>query len=872
MSGTTRIGLPTPKSNLEEGLRKGHVLRREGRHDQAIALLKDLLKHYPNSGKVQYALSLSFRFLGDYKSSIECCNNALSRQPNNLIILKARIDTAAALHRSDDLYSFLLDACQRHPKHTPFTIRRASELRKRGQVEESLALLRSLQVLHPSNGDIIFELASTLSAMGGYEEAVATIRSTSQVRDARIALLYINSLMRLHQYAEALSHANEFLANGVHNTSIELRQGQLLRELGRHDDSISKLSRLAQRHPNNTHILFHLSHSYRAARDNAACLALLDRILQADPFHQSALSSRAEVLHLMGNDNELLRFMRYCALQLNTVRTHTERITYANLVCRNIFRISDQEAAAILHSISDVLASVASGLDAHSLWLAYHKADILGLGGKYACFVKALFHGKAIHLQTARLILRSCYSAGLSNWRAVGNYLAHHVPPEQKNLLLMEQEALNGYPRHALTLRKSRPTKIDAAYVLQISALLRQMGRVRLAARYMALAYRHFGENVAVLKEYIACLAGSGKGLRAQEVLIGAESSRPLPSAAWTNVLASGWAEVDQPDRGWHMLQEAGIEPPTYRDWHIITALTIAPKNQVRQLAHHLSDKIGKSTSHLAPTVQGAILTETLRYHDANLNDHHLTITAIKIISRWMEQQPPIGIDGPPSPEIPRTIVQFWSQGSPPTQVMEAIESWRLSPDLHHTLFDRRRARTFLRNHLGDDWARAFNHTGSPTAESDFFRLCYIGVNGGIYADCDDWLIGDALKLIGPHTCLTAFREPTGAIGNNIIIAPPQHPAIIWAALSAKRALERGDGESVWSKLGPGLLTRAIAWFVSHSKTPLSSTLRLLPRWQLGCNVQFHSPLSYKSGQSYWNNHGTAGSLHQISELQNPLD
>ncbi|MFC6712237.1 hypothetical protein [Paracoccus cavernae] len=111
-----------------------------------------------------------------------------------------------------------------------------------------------------------------------------------------------------------------------------------------------------------------------------------------------------------------------------------------------------------------------------------------------------------------------------------------------------------------------------------------------------------------------------------------------------------------------------------------------------------------------------------------------------------------------------------------------------------------------------------------------------------------------------------------GAVGNNLIVAPPRHPAILWAAICAKRALEERHNETIWGKTGPGLLTRAVAWHIQKAAASGNApSLRILPRWQLGRIVQFHSPLSYKSSKSYWNRQDVAGALNGLAAHLPPV-
>lgn len=203
---------------------------------------------------------------------------------------------------------------------------------------------------------------------------------------------------------------------------------------------------------------------------------------------------------------------------------------------------------------------------------------------------------------------------------------------------------------------------------------------------------------------------------------------------------------------------------------------------------------------------------------------------------------------------------------------MAAVESWQRAAGFQHQLFDRTTARTFLRDRLGLDWLRAFGRAASPTEECDFFRLCHLAVEGGIYADCDDWLLADADAILGDAPVMTLYREPSGALGNNIIAAPPRHPAILWAAVAARRALLERHNENIWAKTGPGLLTRAAAWHVAKSEASGEQpALRILPRWMLGGVVQYHSPMGYKFGSGYWNRAGTAGRLRHLAVWKRAL-
>src|SRR5690349_6206032 len=89
----------------------------------------------------------------------------------------------------------------------------------------------------------------------------------------------------------------------------------------------------------------------------------------------------------------------------------------------------------------------------------------------------------------------------------------------------------------------------------------------------------------------------------------------------------------------------------------------------------------------------------------------------------------------------PRTIVQYWHNlPELPSDVAECIASWTrwTASGFTHRLFDERSAKAFIRNSLDARHGRAFEHCYHPAMQADYFRLCYLLVEGGLYVDADD--------------------------------------------------------------------------------------------------------------------------------------
>src|SRR6266704_6479207 len=93
----------------------------------------------------------------------------------------------------------------------------------------------------------------------------------------------------------------------------------------------------------------------------------------------------------------------------------------------------------------------------------------------------------------------------------------------------------------------------------------------------------------------------------------------------------------------------------------------------------------------------------------------------------------------------PRTIVQFWHDlGHLPPDVEECVGSWTVweTRGFEHRLFDERTAGAFISASLSARHARAFERCYHPAMQADYFRLCYVLVEGGFYVDADDVCVG----------------------------------------------------------------------------------------------------------------------------------
>lgn len=227
---------------------------------------------------------------------------------------------------------------------------------------------------------------------------------------------------------------------------------------------------------------------------------------------------------------------------------------------------------------------------------------------------------------------------------------------------------------------------------------------------------------------------------------------------------------------------------------------------------------------------------------------------------------------------VPKTIVQFWHDlGQLPEDVRECISSWSRwkTSGFAHRVFDTADAAKFISRSLGPDHARAFTRCYHPAMQADYFRLCYLLVEGGLYVDADDVCIvtdiaslfeGRRLKvqplcyditsdsMVTPTDFLQPGANDEGWIfyfNNNPLIACQGDPVV-------KRALERAtqllnsaaDGEfpEIQSTTGPGNLSRIV--FELGTAFAIDDRVLILNDWDSIAVSRW--PLSYRRDERNW--------------------
>lgn len=227
----------------------------------------------------------------------------------------------------------------------------------------------------------------------------------------------------------------------------------------------------------------------------------------------------------------------------------------------------------------------------------------------------------------------------------------------------------------------------------------------------------------------------------------------------------------------------------------------------------------------------------------------------------------------------PRTIVQFWhNQRELPKDVEECIASWArwTTSGFRHCLFDERSAKAFIGGSLGARHEYAFERCYHPAMQADYFRLCYLFVEGGFYVDADDvcigteieWLFSDGRLKVQPlcfDISSEAMVSPSSFlqddvfnpnwifyINNNPLIASRENPIIECALRRATELLELYSDEAlpeIQETTGPGNLSKSIFDYGATSGGGVND-LMIMRDWDLFAISRW--PLSHRGDSRNW--------------------
>jgi len=239
--------------------------------------------------------------------------------------------------------------------------------------------------------------------------------------------------------------------------------------------------------------------------------------------------------------------------------------------------------------------------------------------------------------------------------------------------------------------------------------------------------------------------------------------------------------------------------------------------------------------------------------------------------------------DSPPAGrrELPRIVMQYWhDRDDVPDDVRACLKSWHRLEEhgfLLHEFCDES-ALSYISMNYGARECAAFVRCRHPAMRCDYFRLCFILKEGGLYVDADDALVSDdwsvlwgderlkvqplcydipSASMVGASSIWTRELMVEGRIfyvNNNPLIGPSGHPLVRSALQRATEMLLGGAAHhEIQSTTGPGNFTAVLA---AHARDLIRAgrplDFEIMRNWESVAQTRWE--LSYRDDARNWRN------------------
>lgn len=223
------------------------------------------------------------------------------------------------------------------------------------------------------------------------------------------------------------------------------------------------------------------------------------------------------------------------------------------------------------------------------------------------------------------------------------------------------------------------------------------------------------------------------------------------------------------------------------------------------------------------------------------------------------------------------TMIQYWSQGAPPSDVQIVCDNWKSLFGREKLgeieVYDRASAEAWIRENA-PEFAAQFAQSFHYAMESDIFRVAYASKRPCIYMDIDSWPLEHTASIlrfaVESNSTMLYVRSSRAGIVNGFFVSTPESPftrELVKQCLAIDLAPLPKTYQTLESSFGPSRYTRVLLDLLSSSSESSAASAQEVP----GCSflslghsriylaheaavagVRPPFPLGYKATDDYW--------------------
>lgn len=796
----------------------GYLLRDAREREGAIAAFRSAAEIDPANMQVRLEIAYLLRDMGRPEAEA-AFRDVLAADPRYLPGLLGLAQAQKARGDRDAALATFEAALAAHPGHAGARVQYAYLLRDVGEVERAEAAFQAILEDEPRHAGALIGLGYLYMDMYALEKAESAFRRALAAdhddEHVRIALGHL--ARRRGDRASALLSFEAAIAVNPSSLEAKLERAVEFRDLGLFAQTRLAIERILEENPAHLQSWLQLGQLHRRVGDRQAALRAFKHAHDIEPGNIQTLLDEAVEQRALGKPHEATRLVEQA---LKRDENHLGAL------------LQHAEHAMLTEDYENAVAIAQHAISHHprKFWPYMHAARALAETGDQDAANDVLSRAEAMcgpqpEIAATRVQLRR----QIRDLPAAKKILGDTNLTDQSSFFLWSERAMVAIGladyEAAGKLMENPP-----------STSTKDLGRVFLFKAQLAEAQRRYEDAIAAYREAVRLDPtdswSHAEIARACMILLNLDEAQKhlkqsIDLNASTNIMRGQSLNVSQHHLG-QILDEFLLDRDLVTEMKAAQAKFPAERVEaLRQLVNRNPESTGPALLFVIALRQAGLLSERA--------------------------------GTPNGPTIPRRVVQFWDSPEPPPDISTLMKTWQsCNPAYEYLLFNDLTAKTFIQKSCSRGVLHAYLRSQHPAQRADIFRLAFLAVNGGIYADSDDKCLAPIDSFMPAGTNFIAYQENYGTIGNNFIGTVSQHQVIVRALEVAAESINRGDNDLLWLSTGPGLLTRAFATIVSRQKSSdelAGWTVRELGEMQRV--IGFHCPVHYKRTERHWSRAAT---------------
>ena len=273
----------------------GSALRRQGRLEEAIAILEPLAKTQPKAAMAQFEVALAFASMGRTGDTILALKRAVRLNPKLAAAwreLGDQLTVVGDTDAADDAYMNQIKASV----HDPRLLQAATALNE-NKLAVAERLLRTFLKEFPTDVPAIRMLAEAGLRLGRYEDSEALFARCLELAPSFLAARhgYALALHRMTRTTEALAQTEILLKRAPDNPSFRNLNAAVLARIGKSGRAIALYEKLVRDHPDQPKVWLSYGHTLKAEGRQMDCIAAYRKSIALQPSFGEAYWSLANI-------------------------------------------------------------------------------------------------------------------------------------------------------------------------------------------------------------------------------------------------------------------------------------------------------------------------------------------------------------------------------------------------------------------------------------------------------------------------------------------------------------------------------------------------------------------------------------------------